>query len=67
MEHVRITVVRSVGTGYHKGYGYNLRHNQKPGFKGIIGNTFAWYRYKRDAIERAEALERAYNAERTTT
>lgn len=40
----------------NKGYGYNLRHNQPAGFKGIIGNTWAWYKLKRDAVSRAAEL-----------
>lgn len=44
-----------------RGYGYSLMHNQPAGYKGIIGSVWAWYRYKRDAIEAAEAFERANN------
>lgn len=43
------------------GKGYTLRHNQEPGFKGIIGYTFAWYKFKRDAKPRAKELEKCWN------
>ena len=45
----------------HKdGWGYQLRHNQKAGFKGY-NTTFSWYRRKKDAIERAKELEKCFN------
>jgi hypothetical protein len=56
MDQVTVKVVK--GT---RGYGYSLKHNQKPGFRGIIGNTWAWYRYKKDALEAAAAFEKWYN------
>lgn len=45
----------------YKGYGYNLTHNQQPGFKGIISNTFAWYRLKSEALKRADELMKCWN------
>ena len=44
-----------------KGYGYKLTHNQHAGFKGIISNTFAWYRLKSEAIKRADELMKCWN------
>jgi len=60
MEEVKITVVKSVG---FPNYGYSLKHNQHVGFKGYINHdkTFAWYRYKRDAVKAAQVLQVCYN------
>ena len=44
-----------------RGYGYNLKHNQPNGFKGIITDTWAWYRYKKNAIESKKELEKCWN------
>ena len=44
-----------------KGYGYKLTHNQNAGFKGIISNTFAWYRLKSEAAKRADELMKCWN------
>ena len=45
----------------YKGYGYNLTHNQQPGFKCIISNTFAWYRLKSEALKRDDELMKCWN------
>jgi hypothetical protein len=45
----------------NKRYGYNLSHNQHHGFKGIISNTWGWYKYKKDAVKAAEELTRCWN------
>jgi hypothetical protein len=55
---VKVTVEK---TKENKSYGYQLRHNQTPGFKGIIGMTWGWYRYKSDATERANELMKCWN------
>ena len=56
MNNLEITVIKD----NIKGYGYNLKHNQPKGFKGIIGNTWAWYRYKRDANDAVTELMKCW-------
>jgi len=41
--------------------GYSIKHNQQQGWKGIKSYWFAWYKYKSDAIEAAESLQKCYN------
>ena len=41
--------------------GYSLKHNQKPGWKGIIGSVWAWYKYKEDAESAKKELTKFYN------
>lgn len=41
--------------------GFSLSHNQSLGFKGVTGRNFGWYRYKKDAIERAKELTKCWN------
>jgi hypothetical protein len=41
--------------------GYELRHNQYPGWKGIIGMSWGWYKYRTDAQQRADELMKQYN------
>lgn len=41
--------------------GYALKHNQLRGWKGITGDTWSWFKYKSDAVERATELMKSYN------
>ncbi len=41
--------------------GYSLEHNQLPGWKGIITNVWAWYKYKSDAMKAKDELVKFYN------
>jgi hypothetical protein len=52
-----VTVVRSKGKS-----GYTLRHNQSPGFKGIVGLEWGWYKTKEAAMDRANELMKAWNS-----
>lgn len=54
-------VIITVQKDKQRGYGYELSHNQRIGFKGITGQTFAWYRLKKDATKQAEALMKCWN------
>ena len=56
MNKVILTVEES-----ESGSGYRIRHNQKPGYNGIIDTTFGWYKYKSEALSRAETLEKEWN------
>lgn len=58
MNNIKITVVKSMS---FPNYGYNLRHNQQEGFKGITGTMWGWYKYKREAIAAAKKLEQEWN------
>lgn len=42
--------------------GYQLRHNQFPGFKGIIEMTWTWFKYRKDARDHAKELEKCWNS-----
>jgi hypothetical protein len=42
--------------------GYSLRHNQSPGFKGIVGSVWGWYKLKSDAEARANELMIEWNS-----
>jgi hypothetical protein len=41
--------------------GYSLKHNQKHGWKGIITDTWAWFKYKSDAVDSKIELTKFYN------
>jgi hypothetical protein len=56
MERVIIRVVTS-----RDRRGYALEHNQSEGFKGIIGNRWAWFKYRADAERSAEELMKNWN------
>lgn len=56
MKEVTVTVIPSKGRK-----GYSLKHNQSPGYKGIIGEEFGWYKYRNDAVMRAEELMKCWN------
>lgn len=56
MKPVIITVVRSKGRR-----GYSLRHNQMPGFKGVVDMEWGWYKYKSDAEKAADGLMKCWN------
>lgn len=55
---VIIEVVPSEGT---KKRGYSLKHNQQHGWQGIITDTWAWFKYKSDAIDSKNELTKFYN------
>lgn len=55
---IKIAIIKSAD---FPNYGYNLSHNQPKGFKGIEGNVWGWYKYKKDAKEAAEKLEKEWN------
>ncbi len=44
--------------------GYTIRHDQPLPFNGIVGHTFGWYKFKRDAIARANELTICWNKEK---
>jgi hypothetical protein len=56
MERVIIRVVTS-----RDRRGYALEHNQREGFKGIIGRRWAWFKYRADAERSAEELMECWN------
>ncbi len=56
MERVIIRVVTS-----RDRRGYALEHNQSEGFKGIIGNRWAWFKYRADVERSAEELMKNWN------
>ncbi|NJO63168.1 MAG: hypothetical protein HC836_34605 [Richelia sp. RM2_1_2] len=63
-EHVPIetklpVVIQVVPSSKKKGY--SLKHNQQIGWKGIISDTWAWYKFKSDAISAKNELETFYN------
>ncbi len=41
--------------------GYSLKHNQQHGWKGIITDTWAWFKFKSDAIKSKDELTKLYN------
>jgi hypothetical protein len=52
-------IVKVIRSSYRAGY--SLTHNQSNGFKGIIGNEWAWFKYKSDAEKSAEELMNCWN------
>jgi hypothetical protein len=57
MSRVVITVVPSKDR-----VGYSLSHNQPLGFKGIVGRSWAWFKYKSEALKSAEELMKCWNS-----
>jgi hypothetical protein len=41
--------------------GYSIFHNQPKGWQGVISNWFAWYKYKSDAVQRMNELQKCYD------
>ncbi len=55
---LQFTVVKHAK--YKHGHGYTLRPNRRLEYLTGNGLSMGWYKYKRDALKRAEALNADY-------